>query len=263
MLAEEYRELSEISLNELEKMKKLESVMLVGGWAAHFLSNEKFRDWKNIDYIGSKDIDFAIREKDLDEVSGKLEKMGFTPINFRFYKMHGNEVSGMPKTCRFSCIFDRETKKEISEKESRKNPLFKNFYLYVDLILDSPSKKNTVFFSDEIIKFAFENRLWLDKSGIKIIKPELLLLTKLRVLESRNDEKRLKDILDCLFISNFSNLDIGFFRQLGEKFKIGKTNASIAKKTIESNLLDMELGSLRFDAAEIQGIKTVFISLLK
>lgn len=246
MLAEEYNELSEISLKELDNLKNLGDSILIGGWAAHFLSNERFREWKNIDYMGSKDIDFGIKGENLAEISNKLEKKGYLPINFRFYK-----------------IFDRESKKEISENESKKNPIHKNFYLYVDLILDKPSKTKTIFFSDEIIRFSFENKLWIEKNGFKVIKPELLLLTKLRVLENRNEEKRLKDILDCLFISNFSNLKIDFFRQLREKFSIENKNIKIAKRGLQSNLLDMELSSLRFNPNEITGIKTALLSLLR
>lgn len=245
MLVEEYRELFEISFAELNKLKKLNAIV-IGGWAAHFLTNERFKEWKNIDYIGSKDIDFAIMEKDLNEITKKLIMFDYIPINFRFYK-----------------IFDRETKKEISEEESKKQPIFKNFYLYVDLILDSPSEKNIVFFHDEIIKFAFENRFWINKDGFRILRPELLLLTKLRILKERNEEKRIKDILDCIFVSNFSNLDIDFFRQLREKFKVNKPNLDIARKILESNLLNIELSSLRFDSTETRGIKTTFLSLLE
>ncbi|MBU3957489.1 MAG: hypothetical protein KKB25_00255 [Nanoarchaeota archaeon] len=246
MLAEEYRELSEISLKEVDRLKSLDSVILIGGWAAHFLANEKFREWKNIDYIGSKDIYFGIREKDLEEISEKLENLGYSPINFRFYK-----------------IFDRETKKEINESESRKRPMFQNFYLYVDLILDSPSKKDTVFFHDEIIKFALDNKLWTNREGMKILAPELLLLTKLNAIKDRNEEKRLKDMLDCMFVASFSNLDMDFFRQLKERFKISKDKIGMAKKAVESGLLDMELSGLRFDSSEIRGLKTAFISLLE
>lgn len=246
MLAEEYRELSEISLKELDGLKVLDNAVLIGGWAAHFLANERFREWKTLDYIGSKDIDFGIRENDLEKISEKLEKFGYSPINFRFYK-----------------IFDRETKKEISEDESRKRPMFRNFFLYVDLILDSPSAKNTVFFSDEIIKFALDNKLWANREGMKIIAPELLLLTKLNAIKDRNEEKRLKDMLDCLFVASFSNLNMAFFRQLKERFKISKDKIDMARKVMESGLLDMELSGLRFDSSEIRGLKTTFISLLE
>ena len=123
-------------------------------------------------------------------------------------------------------------------------------------------KGKTTFFNDKIIKFSFENKLWLDKNGFKVIKPELLVLIKIRILESRDEEKRLKDVLDSLFISNFSNLDIDFFRQLKEKFGINEVNIDIARKILDSRELDLELSGLRFDSVEIRSIKTSFISLL-
>jgi len=54
VLVEEYMELSKISFAELNKMKKLNNVLLIGGWATHFLANEKFKEWKNTDYIDQK-----------------------------------------------------------------------------------------------------------------------------------------------------------------------------------------------------------------
>jgi hypothetical protein len=245
MLIEEYRELSGISLQELGRLKKLGDTLLIGGWAAHFLVNDRFREWKKIDYIGSKDIDLGIREKDLSKMSGNLVRMGYTPINFRFFK-----------------VFDRETKKEISEAESRNQQIHRNFYLYVDLVLDSPSREKTAFFGDDAIKLALDSRLWTMKNGMRIIAPELLLLTKLRILGSRNEEKRVKDMLDCLFVSNFSSFDIDLFRGLRGKFGISRANLNMARKTVESGLVNAELSGLRFDSAEIRGVKTAFLSLL-
>ena len=90
----------------------------------------------------------------------------------------------------------------------------------------------------------------------------MLVVLKIRILESRDEEKRLKDVLDSLFISNFSNLDIDFFRQLKEKFGINEVNIDIARKILDSRELDLELSGLRFDSVEIRSIKTSFISLL-
>jgi hypothetical protein len=130
MLVEEYREISDISFNELKKVWRAvkENALLIGGWAAHFLSNNQFRSWKGIDYIGSKDIDLGIKSEDLDIVSKKLESLGYLPINFRFYK-----------------IFERATKKPLEEKAASKLPLFQLFYLYVDVILDKKVKTKTTF----------------------------------------------------------------------------------------------------------------------
>jgi hypothetical protein len=72
---EEYREISDISLNELKKVWEAvkENVLLIGGRAAHLLSNDQFRSWKGIDYIGSKDIGLGIESENLDIVSKSLK----------------------------------------------------------------------------------------------------------------------------------------------------------------------------------------------
>lgn len=245
MLVEEYRDLSEISYKELMKIKKLRNVLIIGGWAAHFLANDRFKEWKAVDYIGSKDIDLAVKTTDLKNITEKLRSLGYKPLNFRFYK-----------------IFDRETKRKISEEKSKKRPIFKNFYMFIDLILDSPQKMKTTFFHDDIIKFAFEHGLYINIKGFEVIRPEILLLIKTRILKERDEEKRIKDILDCLFVSNFSRIDIDFFKQLKDKFKIGANNLHIAKNILDSSEIENELHALRLDDNEIKGIKTSFISLL-
>lgn len=213
MLVEEYREINKISFAELEKVwKKIRNdVLVIGGWAAHFLSNNQFRSWKGIDYIGSKDIDIGIRGRDIEIVTRKLEELGYAPINFRFYK-----------------IFDRSTKKPVEEKIAKKLPLFEVFYLYVDVILDEKVKTETIFFSDPLIKFCFENDAWVKIDSFKVIRPELLVLTKLRILDNRDEEKRIKDILDCIFVLNFSNFDPNFFQEISGMYKISKRNEKIA-----------------------------------
>jgi hypothetical protein len=247
MLVEEYREISDISFNELKKVWKAvkENALLIGEWAAHFLSNNQFRSWKRIDYIGSKNIDLGIKSEDLDIVSKKLENLGYLPINFRFYK-----------------IFERSTKKPLEEKAASKLPLFQLFYLYVDVILDKKVKAKTTFFHDPIIGFCFRNRLWVEINDFKVIKPEPLVLTKLRILKDRNEEKRIKDILDCIFVVNFSNFDNSFFKEISSMYKISEKSKKIAVKVLGSREIETELLNLRFDSSEIQSVKTTFLSIL-
>jgi hypothetical protein len=247
MLVEEYREINKISFAELEKVwKKIRNdVLVIGGWAAHFLSNDQFRSWKRIDYIGSKDIDIGIRGRDVEIVTKKLEELGYIPINFRFYK-----------------IFDRSTKKPVEEKIAKKLPLFEIFYLYVDVILDEKVKTGTIFFSDPLIKFCFENNAWIKMNRFKVIRPEPLVLAKLRILDRRDEEKRIKDILDCIFVLNFSNFDSNFFQEISSIYKITKKNEKIALNVLKSHQIETELSSLRFDIDEIQNVRTTFISTL-
>lgn len=246
MLVEEYREVNRISLTELKRIWKTirNDVLLIGGWAAHFLSNDRFRSWKRIDYIGSKDIDLGIKSRDVGIVTKKLEELGYTPINFRFYK-----------------IFDRATKKSLGEEIAKKLPIFNIFYLYLDVILDEDVKTKTVFFSDPLIKFCFENETWIKISGFKVIRPEPLVLTKLRILDKRDEEKRIKDILDCIFVLNFSDFDYNFFKEISNIYKINKSNKDMALTILNSPQLEMELSSLRFDGSEIQNVKTTFMSI--
>lgn len=246
MLAEEYREISGISFSELKKIRNSvkNDLLIIGGWAAYFLSNKRFREWKKIDYIGSKDIGFGIKSENLETISRKLEKIGYTPLNFRFYK-----------------IFDREKKKPISGESAGKKSIFEIFYLYVDLILDKHTKTKTAFFSDAILEFCFSNNLWTKKNGFKVINPEPLVLMKLRALKSRNEEKSIKDILDCLFVVNFSDFDLNLFQEITHIFKA--ENVKTALSIMNSAQLELELGGLRLDLGEIRNIKTSFLSLLK
>jgi hypothetical protein len=247
MLVEEYSEINKISFSELKKVwKKIKNdALLIGGWAAHFLSNNQFKSWKKIDYIGSKDIDFGIRSRDIEIVTKKLKELGYTPINFRFYK-----------------IFDKSTKRPLKENIAKKLPLFEIFYLYVDIILDEKIKTTTIFFSDPVIKFCLENNLWIKIKNFKVIRPEPLILTKLRILDKRDEEKRIKDILDSIFVLNFSDFDLNFFKEISSIYKITKWNKKIALNVINSHQLDTELSSLRFDANEIRNLRTTFISTL-
>jgi hypothetical protein len=123
-------------------------------------------------------------------------------------------------------------------------------------------KTGTIFFSDPLIKFCFENNAWIKINSFKVIRPELLVLTKLRILDRRDEEKRIKDILDCIFVLNFSNFDSNFFQEISSVYKITKRNEKIALNVLNSRQIEMELSSLRFDVDEIQNVKTTFMSTL-
>ncbi len=248
MLVKEYRELTGISLKELKKIwdKVKNKSLIMGGWASHFLSNEKFYDWKGVEYIGSKDIDLGIRAKDVGSISDKLEKIGYSPIKFRFYK-----------------IFDRTTKKQLDVKTSEKMPIFEVFYLYVDLILDEKTQTKTTFFAEPLLKFCLENNLWVKKNNFRIVRPEAFVSSKLRILKYRDSEKKIKDILDCVMVLNFSEFDIGLFREISDIFRIDKVSDKLAVETVNSYDIERELLELRLSRDEIQNIKTTFISLLK
>ncbi len=246
MLVKEYREIVKISEMELNTVwdKIGEKSLLIGGWAAYFLVNDSFREWKNVDYIGSKDIDLGIRASDLDFMIKTLIDIEYKPLNFRFYK-----------------IFDRETGKELSVNESKNIPLHNLFYLYIDLILDEKIEKNILFFSDPIIKLCLDYDLWIRIKKFKVIRPEPLLLIKMRILDQRDPEKRMKDILDSIFISSFSDFDNNLFKELIEIFPIKKENTDLAKKILNSKTFILELTDLGIEKDEISNLVAAFLIL--
>jgi len=248
MLVKEYREIVKISERELNTVwdKVGEKSLLIGGWAAHFLVNDSFRKWKKADYIGSKDIDLGIRASDLDTIIERLVHIGYKPLNFRFYK-----------------IFDRETGRELSVKESRKFPLYNLFYLYIDLILDRKIKRNVLFFSDPIIKLCLDYDLWIRIKKFKVIRPEPLLLIKMRILDQRDPEKRMKDILDSIFISSFSDFDNNLFKELIEVFPIKKENTDLSQKILNSKTFILELTDLGIEKDETNNLVTAFLILIE
>lgn len=95
------------------------------------------------------------------------------------------------------------------------------------------------------------------------MRPEPLLITKLRILDSRESEKRLKDILDSLFVVCFSQFDHKLFDELIEIFQIKNKNKKLAIKILNSKLLELELLDLRLERNEIRNLKTVFLSILQ
>jgi hypothetical protein len=140
--------------------------------------------------------------------------------------------------------------------------MYKLFYLYVGLVLDKKADRETVFFSDKLIATCFANELWLDVGSFRVIRPEPLLIIKISILNDRDREKTLKDVLDCLFVSNFSDIDFQLLRELLVKSKPSPNSIRIAESVLASNEMENELGSLRLDKNEITTMKASLLSLL-
>ena len=86
-MIEEFYTYSKISWEYLNKIWDLMNFekMLIGGWAVHLLVNEKLKEIKRKEYIGSKDIDIFIFEKDLNSINKILINLEFKKENNRFY----------------------------------------------------------------------------------------------------------------------------------------------------------------------------------
>ena len=91
-MIESFYKYSRISWEYLNKIwDKMDfEKMLIGGWAVHLLVNEKLKEIKRKEYIGSKDIDLFIFDKDLEKIKKILENFGFQIKDKRFAK----EING-------------------------------------------------------------------------------------------------------------------------------------------------------------------------
>ncbi len=242
MLAD--RDITDLSFSELGKLwkrlKKLDCI-LNGGWAAHILINDAFRKERKIDYIGSKYIDFAVSNADLLKAFGIVEDAGFFPLSFRYCK-----------------IYSKSLEKFVTEKKAAGHPVHDLFYLFVDFITDKkPDVKFTVF-EDETVKFMMENRLFLEINGIRVVTPELLVLSKLRILKERGEDKRAKDILDSILVSAFyEDFDANVFREFSERLGFDK---GFARK--EARKSNDYLEMVGFSDAEASNIIVSFESLI-
>ena len=86
-MIEEFYNYSKISWEYLNKIWDLMNFekMLIGGWAVHLLVNEKLKEIKRKEYIGSKDIDIFIFEENLNDLKNILSNLGFKEEDKRFY----------------------------------------------------------------------------------------------------------------------------------------------------------------------------------
>ena len=240
------KEIAEISFQELKKLwKHLRSLncVLIGGWAAHLLVTENFKKERNREYIGSKDIDFGILGKEIFEAFKIIEKENYFSLSFRYCK-----------------IYSRSLRKFVNEEESKKLPIYDLFYLFVDFIVDKkPSNTTIIIFEDKIIKYIFENSLFVKKNGVRIIIPEILVLSKLRALKFRDEMKRIKDMLDALIVFSFSEeFENKLFLELSSEFNYDKI---LVKKILRN--IDIYLKELGFSEFEIKNLKASFISTLR
>jgi hypothetical protein len=221
-------------------VEKLNSV-LIGGWATYLLINDIFKRERKRDYVGSKDIDIAVLSSDLLKAFEIAERLGFSPLSFRYCK-----------------IYVRSEKRFINESEAKNYPIHELFYLFLDFITDRRLDVKMTVFEDDLIGFAFENGLFLKRKGFRVVAPELLVLSKMRMLPGRDEEKRLKDMLDASMVFTFhEEFEIRLFRELSKRFRFDK---DLVKKELKRARESLSL--LGFSEAEATNILASFGSLL-
>jgi hypothetical protein len=186
-----------------------EPICILGGWAVYFTVNSAFRKDQGRNYIGSRDIDLGfclnknltksqLKRSTIGTALSLLEKKGFKPLGFRYYK-----------------DIHIETGKELTSDQSAKTPTHDIFQIYVNPIVNEvhPSFREVFRFDpvdEPLLSHVFQDknyrteltefnkRLWLPT-------PEILLATKLRSVCNRTkDEKMIKDICDIYVLSWYS-----------------------------------------------------------
>lgn len=174
-----------------------EPICILGGWAVYLQVTKRYKEAVGKEYLGSRDIDLGfhfnkkateqeIRHSPMARSIKAIEKLGFKPLSFRYIK-----------------DIDRETGKPTDTRI----PLFRQFQMAVDLIVDStPSQFKDVFgfnpICEPLLAFAFvdkKNTLELVEFEKKLLlpAPELLLATKLNSIQHRDKhDKLIKDLCD-------------------------------------------------------------------
>ena len=182
-----------------------EPVCILGGWAVYFTVNERYKQEKGQDYLGSKDIDLGFHiDTNIDKSQLKntmmqktislLEKDNFRPLGSRYYK----DIS-------------IEDGRELTNEESKTEPSHNVFKMYVDLLVDKihPDFKE-IFrfeaFDEDLLSLVFKNpknrtELVKFKKILWLPSPEILLSTKIKSLPDRTEDKKIKDILSLIHIS--------------------------------------------------------------
>ena len=208
-------------------------VFEIGGWAVHFLVNDKFRETDGKDYLGSKDLDlgYNLKEKDLKKSNlfkdiNYLEKEGFRILGFRLMQE-----------------FHTETKKRLSLEEAKKTPSAFIHHIYIDLIVNKIPKNFKKIFGFNPIDEPLLDLVFSDKkikiNNFFIPTPELMLAMKLNSVLGRDKEhKRVKDICD-IFALLYCCVDLNKFYKIYSKNKAKKILKDL-DVTGASELLDID-----------------------
>jgi len=241
-----------------------EPICIFGGWAVFFTVNEMYKKEIGSDYLGSKDIDLGFhiemnfQEQQLkNTMIGKtislLEKNGFQPQGFRYYK----DIS-------------IESGRELTLKESKNEPTHNIFKSYIDLMVDNvhPLFKKIFKFDpldEDLLNLVFEKtemrtELTKFKKLLWLPTPEILLSTKIKSLPNRTGDKRIKDICDIYAISFFSNRKV---KELMKESKIllEKNRFEKLKPLLDSD--DDFLKAAEHLLVDGESIKNLFKEMIK
>lgn len=186
-------------------------VCLTGGWAVYLTVNAKFNEVNGRNYIGSRDIDLGfhidprwtveeLQRSALSQSANILTGRGFIGTGFRFVK-----------------YYDIETKKEITEEESKKKRPYEMFQLFVDTMGDNTHADAEKILGFPLLDEALLSHVFADGKSVTVREfggrftiptPETLLSMKLKSAPCRTkDDKRIKDISDIYALSWYSDVE--------------------------------------------------------
>ncbi|MGI0093485.1 MAG: nucleotidyl transferase AbiEii/AbiGii toxin family protein [Nitrosotalea sp.] len=194
-----------------------EPVCLLGGWAVYLTVNTMFNKTHGRNYLGSRDIDLGfhidpnwsateLQNSALAQSVKILKNRGFIGLGSRFVK-----------------YYDINTKKELTEEQTKKMRSYDMFQLYVDPMSDNihvDAQKIVGFplLDESLLSHVFDNQkfTFLNEFGgkFKLPTPEILISTKLKSAPNRTkDDKRIKDISDIYALLWYSNVDFNDIKQ--------------------------------------------------
>lgn len=212
-------------------------VCLMGGWAVYLTVNAKFNETNGRNYIGSRDIDLGfhidhkwsseeLQRSALAQSAKILADRGFFGISSRFVK-----------------YYDINTKKELTEEESKKKPSYDMFQLYVDTMGDSTHADAEKILGFPLLDEPLLSHVFVDGKSVNVTElggrftlpmPETLISMKLKSVPGRTkDDKRIKDIADIYALSWYSDVEFPELRRrvqqiLGIKY-ISETVSNFTK----------------------------------
>lgn len=188
-----------------------EPVCLMGGWAVYLTVNPKFNKINGRNYIGSRDVDLGfhiepswsakeLQRSALAQSAKILKDRGFNGISSRFVK-----------------YYDMETKKELTEDESKAKPSYEIFQLYVDPMGDNPHMAAQDILGFPLLDEPLLSHVFIDRKFVTLNAfggnftlptPETMIAMKIKSVPCRTkDDKRIKDISDIYALLWYSDVE--------------------------------------------------------
>lgn len=120
----------DVSRNQLTRIseeckKRGIPICVIGGWASYFYVNPTYRRAFGRDYMGSRDIDVFFNFKKEKEFAELITELGFAKNGLSF---------------RYELIYNRETKRIITQTEAKKEQIYNLIYVFLDLFSDKETK---------------------------------------------------------------------------------------------------------------------------